>query len=1341
MTERDVAIIGMACVFPKAPDLDTFWRNIRDGVDAITEVPASRWDPRYYDPESTAPDRFYANRGGFIDEYAQFDAAAFGIMPIAASGAEPDQLIALKVATEALRDAGYEKRPFPHQNTSIILGRGNYLNAGLARLSNITHGSEQLVESLRHLLPGIGEDKLAEIKREFQARSGVYGPDTAIGLVPNLVASRIANRLDLGGSAYTVDAACASTLVAVDQACHELSDNRADMVMAGGVHLCHDPTFWSVFSQLGALSHRQEIRPFDSKADGILIGEGVGILVLKRLSDAVRDEDRIYAVIRGTAVASDGRDVSLLTPRVQGQVLALQRAWQAAGLDPNTVGLVEAHGTATAAGDSAEIETLAQVFGPLASGAERIPLGSVKSMIGHAMPAAGAAGLIKAALAVYHGILPPTLHCDEPNAALENTRFRPITKAEAWDSDVRRAAVNAFGFGGINAHVIIDAAAKPASTQSQRPSGRSDHAEALVLAADSQAELLAAIESGASGSRGPFRLAVFDPTPQRLVTAKAAVAAGNPRSGRDGIFFSNNGLIAQGGKVAFVFPGVESNFAPQVSDIATHFDLPQPHLEHDSLEEQGLGVFYLNSFLNQVTDEIHLKPDLIAGHSVGEWSGMLAAGMIEGSSVDGMLATMRPGSLRVAEVTYLAVGAGAGKTHALIGDLPNVVISHDNCLHQSILCGPDEQIQVVQQRLREARILQEVLSFKSGFHSPALEAHVDFYLRNLEGLVLSPASIPLWSATTCAPYPAASKEIKELFVDHLLKPVHFRELILALYEQGVRVFVQVGMGSLASFIDDTLAGKPHNAVSLVAATRPGMQQVLRAAASLFVEGADIDLKRLGLEAEARPASRSQHGMSLELGSPLIKLNLPPLELAQPRGLEVEVAAGPLSHELAGNMRAIIEAQEAVSQAFARLPSAGIATRPPVRIDIPRPPETPNERTETIVMSLETYPELIDHCLFRQPADWPDHVDRGPASPMTMSLKLMMEAAQRFDPARVPVTVENIVANTWLYVEPAVEVEVTTSRVGPDRVRVKLGHYAEGTVVMAQGFPKPPAPNDEPIVDVVPAPMSVEIIYRDGWLFHGPQYQGIDTIHGLGTNGISGTLRSMPAKGCLLDNAGQLYGFWVATKNVIDRLAMPIRIEKTEFFGPDPQDGDLLECAVWIRNLGRHEARADMELIQDGRLYCRITGWTDWRFTTNTTLYDMMRLPQRSLLASSEPGGFMMVSDTKWSSSILDFLLHRFLSTAELATVGGIRQAQRQVDWLNGRIAAKDAVRKLLFEHGHGPIFPIEVSIVNDSSGRPLVSGRFEQDIQGLDLPQGRHRRRHCCRGVRSRHRRGEDRPA
>ncbi|MDQ4102917.1 MAG: polyketide synthase, partial [Actinomycetota bacterium] len=328
----EVAIVGMAAVFPGAPDLATYWSNILAGVDAITDVPASRWDPSYYDPEAatTRRDRLYCRRGGFVPPIG-FDPVRFGIMPVAASGGEPDQLIALHVAAEAVADAGGEDRLGDRSRVGVIVGRGGYLTPGLARLDQRIRTAHQLMTTLRELLPDLSEERLDAIRTAFQSQLGPDRPEAAIDLVPNLAASRVANRLDLAGPAYTVDAACASSLVAIDHAVRELTAGRCDAVLAGGVHHCHDITLWSVFSQLGALSPSQRIRPLHRGADGILIGEGTGMVVLKRLADA--GDDRVYAVIRGSGVASDGRATSLMNPRADGQVRAIERAWQAADLD------------------------------------------------------------------------------------------------------------------------------------------------------------------------------------------------------------------------------------------------------------------------------------------------------------------------------------------------------------------------------------------------------------------------------------------------------------------------------------------------------------------------------------------------------------------------------------------------------------------------------------------------------------------------------------------------------------------------------------------------------------------------------------------------------------------------------------------------------------------------------------------------------------------------------------------------------------------------------------------------------------------------------------------------
>lgn len=408
----DAAIVGMGAVFPGAADLAAYRRNLLAGTDSIGDVPPGRWDPEvYYDPAGAsgpaAGDRFYCRRGGFVDGLAAFDPTRFGIMPAAVEGAEPDQMLALHATAEAIADAGGEDRlPADRSRIGVVLGRGGFMGVATARLDQRVRTAHQLAQTLREIAPELGERRIAQVRSAFQEAMGPERPDASIGLVPSFTAARTANRLDFRGPAYTLDAACASSLLAVDQAVGLLAGGRCDAVVAGAVHHCHIATLWSVFTQLRALSPSERIRPFDRRADGTLLSEGTGVVLLKRLADAERDGDRVYAVIRGTGVAGDGRAASLMSPLVAGQVRALERAWREAGLDPRApgaLGLLEAHGTGTPVGDAAELDTLAQVFGPPMDGGSGIGFGSVKSMLGHTMQASGMAGLIKAALAVHEG--------------------------------------------------------------------------------------------------------------------------------------------------------------------------------------------------------------------------------------------------------------------------------------------------------------------------------------------------------------------------------------------------------------------------------------------------------------------------------------------------------------------------------------------------------------------------------------------------------------------------------------------------------------------------------------------------------------------------------------------------------------------------------------------------------------------------------------------------------------------------------------------------------------------------------------------------------------------------
>ncbi len=585
-----IAIIGISCILPGAKELPEFWDNVLDKVYAITEVPPERWDPElYFDPDRSARDKIYSRWGGFIDD-VPFDPLEFGMPPTSLRSIDPMQLLALKAAHTALGDAGYRERPFDRSRTSVVLGA----SGGTGDL-----GALYCVRAGLPLL--LGQDAAAVIDRT----EGVlpeWTEDSFAGLLPNVAAGRIANRLDLGGVNFAVDAACASSLAAVHLAVRELETHASDVVIAGGVDTVQNPFGYLCFSKTQALSPTGQPRTFDATADGIAISEGVVMLVLKRLEDAERDGDRIYAVIQGSAGSSDGKAKGLTAPRPEGQQLALQRAYAKAGISPTTVGLFEAHGTGTVVGDRTEAVSLSAFLEENGAQPGAHAVGSVKSMIGHTKATAGVAGVAKIALALHHRVLPPTLGVTTPNP---NARFGegPLyinSEARPWIHSApehpRRAGVSAFGFGGTNFHAVLEE-----YTGDYLPrQAISAHwpSELLLWTAPSRPELLTQIESLdrslAEGARpelpdlaytlaaqyeaarpsGASQLAIvatsLDDLREKLALARGALQGSEPAANPRGIYYAD--ASAPAGEVAFLFPGQGSQYPNMLRDLTLHVE-------------------------------------------------------------------------------------------------------------------------------------------------------------------------------------------------------------------------------------------------------------------------------------------------------------------------------------------------------------------------------------------------------------------------------------------------------------------------------------------------------------------------------------------------------------------------------------------------------------------------------------------------------------------------------------------------------------------------------------------------------------------------------------------------
>jgi acyl transferase domain-containing protein len=554
-------------------------------------------------------------RGGYLDSPLAFDAAEHGIMPRTVEGGEPEQFLVLEAATAALADAGLSPASLARDRVEVVIGRGNYFNHG--NLTRLHHGRmiAQTVSLLAAIHPEWSPDERDAIAADLRSSLPPFEAATIPGQLTNATAGRLAHRFDLSGASFVVDAASASSLVALDLALAALESRRADLAIAGGVYLEADVDFPLVFRQLNALSRSGISRPFGASADGMLPGEGVGVVILKRLRDAERDGDRIYALVQGVGISSDGRAQGLAAPSARGHARALRRAYRRSGIDPATVALIEGHGLGVPAADRAELKALNAVFPKPQNGYRH--LGAVSSMIGHAMPAAGIAGLIKTALALFHRVLPPTLNSDKPHRLLDgpDRPFKLNRQARPWihaDPDSpRRAGVNAFGFAGINAHAILEeySSAKNGNAESAGPGALETwDSEAILLSAADRAGLLERVRELIDWLKRPGRATLKDVAytlnsvmehqtgagrlgivaasladlTDRLRAVQTKLSDPACRTIRDarGAYFWQDPLYQPGAKsLAFLFPGEGSQYPGMLADLCIHFPLVRRYFD------------------------------------------------------------------------------------------------------------------------------------------------------------------------------------------------------------------------------------------------------------------------------------------------------------------------------------------------------------------------------------------------------------------------------------------------------------------------------------------------------------------------------------------------------------------------------------------------------------------------------------------------------------------------------------------------------------------------------------------------------------------------------------------
>ncbi|WP_374688076.1 beta-ketoacyl synthase N-terminal-like domain-containing protein, partial [Promineifilum sp.] len=941
--DRAIAIVGVGAMLPDAPSASAFWDNIVAKRYSITETPAGRWSiADYYDPDPKVPDKTYSKIGAWVRGF-EFDWRRFRMPPRVAAAMDEGQQWAVTIAADALADYGYPDRPLDTERTGVILGTAmggelHYTTMQRIVFPEYVRWLKRAPEFAR--LPAASQTALVD---QFYAAVAEGVPsiteDTMPGELANIVSGRVANILNLRGPNFITDAACASSFAAVEAAARLLVEHKVDAVLTGGVDRNMGIGSFVKFCKIGALS-ATGTRPFGDGADGFVMGEGAGAFLLKRLEDAERAGDRIYAVIRGTAGSSDGKGKGITAPNPIGQRLAVQRAWADAELDPATATLVEAHGTSTRVGDVVEVESLAAMFGAAPRGS--IGLGSAKSNIGHLKAGAGAAGMLKATLALHHKILPPTLHADpaNPNIDFSSTPFYLVHEPREWaprNGTPRRAGVSAYGFGGTNFHLVLEEHVPGMLTQrpkqftgasvgngghgkEQGSQGAGEQGSApatrpapvrgiLALGANTPNDLKDRLDEAwkraEAGWTPPFelpkavdirakeRLVIdfgnHDELVDRLQKARKVMGLDTPAAWKameaQGIF---RGSGPKPGKVGFLFPGQGSQYVNMGRELAAVSPTVKRTLEEaDAIMQPVLGrplsgylfidtddkaavnqaqfdlmqtevtqpaMLTLDEAMRRLLADYGFAPDVVMGHSLGEYGALVAAGILPFHEALEAAAGRGREMARVQmddNGWMAAVLAPYEVVEATLKEVDGYVVpANINSNSQSVIGGESKAVEQAIKLFQDKGYQAMQLPVSHAFHTRIVAPASKPLRTMLDRMHITPPRLPLVANVTGEFYPTGVEAIKDLLEQQIASPVQWVKGLQTMYDAGVRVFVEVGpKRALRGFVKDVFGDKPDVVALLTNHPKGGeLPTFNQALCGLYAAG-------YGAEAEATTADR------------------------------------------------------------------------------------------------------------------------------------------------------------------------------------------------------------------------------------------------------------------------------------------------------------------------------------------------------------------------------------------------------------------------------------------------------------------------------------------------------
>ena len=943
-----VAIVGLGALMPDAPNIDAFWDNILNAKISIRPLPEGRWPGpiNHFWKEGGPGDHTegftYAKIGALV-EGADFDWRRWRQPPGTLPQIDPCQQWAVTVSADAIEHAGYdgEVQDLDRARTGVVFA--NALGGENRNLSNIRVWSNHTAALARdHDLP---PDRIEAFKEAVLEGTPRVDEDTMPGELANVVSGRVANLLDLQGPNHAMDAACASSMAAVLDACRLLQTRQVDVMLAGAADRTMDPATFAKFSAIGALSPTHS-SPFDARANGFVMGEGAGVLVLKRLSDAIRSGDEIFSVIRGVGGSSDGRGKGITAPSQRGQVQAIARAYSQAGYAPSSVELVEAHGTSTKVGDATELSTLSRLWTGV-EGTGKVAVGSIKSQIGHLKAAAGIAGIMKTAMALHHRTIPPSANFETPNPTVDwgSIPFFVPTRPLDWPRPAdhpRRAGVSAFGFGGTNFHIALEGyepdfhAPLAAKWESRwlAYSGQNDAAPASVhdasLSPTLSHEALKAIEGGVLLRSAPslealsadiaslnFEGPLFDDDPRGLRLSKALQQASEgydashavrmalvatswaeftkrqtlavqAMADKDkwgflqaqGVLLTDEPALPPEAKVVHMYPGQGSQYVGMTADLAQRFTAPDEVWRQadetmvEVLDGETLSGFVLRSNLSKeehqeaehklkqteytqpamLTADLALErtlnafghqPDMVAGHSLGEYAALMSSGILD---MDGALRAAAArgtemGSVVIDDKGLMAsVTAPYAEVEAVLEATEGYVIAaNKNSPKMTVIAGETSPVRSAMAAFEAKGFNCVELATSHAFHSRIVAPANEPLRRFLEGLEIRWPKVPITANVDGTFYPTEGNDAKEAILEKLApqmaSSVEWTKQIEAMYAAGGRLFVEVGpKRALTMFAMQILEEKPHVPVMTNHPKQGGIASFFTAIGALALAG-------------------------------------------------------------------------------------------------------------------------------------------------------------------------------------------------------------------------------------------------------------------------------------------------------------------------------------------------------------------------------------------------------------------------------------------------------------------------------------------------------------------------